>query len=163
VKSDLTAERLRALLDYDAETGTFTWRDGRWFGLAGKVAGVKTVAGYIKVGVDGRVYSAHRLAWLHVTGAWPAHQLDHIDGERGNNRLANLREATRTQNSWNKKRAKHSTTGFKGVWRSGAKWAATIRKNGRPVYLGTFETAEEAHAAYVTAAQEHFGEFARSA
>jgi hypothetical protein len=168
VKSDLTAERLRALLSYDPETGVFTRRVGRSGGRgrakAGQVAGFvrDRSKGYICICLDCRPYRAHRLAWLYMTGAWPTAQIDHIDGVRDNNRFANLREASNAENGWNGRRHKDSTSGFKGVTRAGTAWKAQIKVSGLFIYLGRFKTPEAAHAAYVAAAQEHFGEFARS-
>jgi hypothetical protein len=159
----ITAERLRELLAYDPTSGGFAWRvDRGGLAKAGQIAGSRNGIGYVNIRVDGRDYSAHRLAWLHVTGAWPAGQIDHINGVRDDNRIANLREATNAQNQWNRAH-QGSVSGFKGVkWcKIQRKWRAELRKDGRKIHLGRFATAEEAHAAYCAAASEHFGEFAR--
>jgi hypothetical protein len=159
----ITAERLRELLAYDPTSGGFAWRvDRGGLAKAGQIAGSRNGIGYVNIRVDGRDYSAHRLAWLHVTGAWPAGQIDHINGVRDDNRIANLREATNAQNQWNRAH-QGSVSGFKGVkWcKIQRKWRAELRKDGRKIHLGRFATVEEAHAAYCAAADEHFGEFAR--
>lgn len=161
----LTADRVRELLRYSPSTGEFHWRVmNSCRRPAGMLAGDKKKdSGYILIGVDCFRYRAHRLAWLYMTGKWPAHQVDHKDRDRSNNKWANLREATQQQNSANMQRP--SVTGVKGVIRSknGKRWIANIAVNGRTLYLGTFDTSQEASAAYTAAAREHFGEFAWAA
>jgi hypothetical protein len=168
--STFDVEELRQILSYDPKTGVFTWRVGSPRGgrqIAGNVAGNLGVEGYRHIRIKKRLYLAHRLAWLYVTGDWPGGDIDHKNGVPGDNRFANLREVTHAANMQNSKRRKHNTSGFKGVRLSAAKknkrWFATIQKDGRMVYLGTFPTPEEAHAAYRKAAEVHHGEFARFA
>jgi heme-degrading monooxygenase HmoA len=164
----LTAERLRELLAYDPAAGVFTWRvdvrGGAWV-KAGHVAGtIHSRDGYRQISICKVQHKAHRLAWLYVTGAWPSEQIDHVNGDRSDNRIANLREASAAGNARNARRRIDNVSGFKGAYeyRPG-KWRAYINKDGRRINLGTFATPEEAHAAYVAAAQEHHGEFARPA
>jgi hypothetical protein len=159
----ITAEKLRARLDYDPATGLFTWRENQRR-HSGKLAGTIGVRGYIQIMLDKRQYRAHRLAWLHVHGAWPATALDHINGIHDDNRIKNLRLATPSQNGANRVINGRSTSGFKGVsfQKDRSKWRAQIRVNWKPLYLGLFETAEDAHAAYLAAAKLHFGEYARA-
>jgi hypothetical protein len=162
----LTAERLRELLDYDQETGRLTNKVSRGASApAGQLAGSKFryPDGYPRVTINGKMYLAHRLAWLYVTGVWPVAQIDHINGVSDDNRFANLREASASENSRNSKLPTSNTSGFKGVCRHRKGWQATIRIDGRTVYLGMFKTPEAAHAAYCAAAREHHGEFARYA
>lgn len=149
----VTGERLRELLHYDPETGVFTWRVGGRRARLGEAAGCVETCGYLRITIDGRQYYAHRLAWLYVTGAWPADQLDHRDGDRTNNRFDNLREATHAENGQNRTTQKNNTSGFAGVhWHLGdRRWHARIRVGGRRVHLGSFDTPEEAHAAYIEA------------
>lgn len=163
-KPALTAERLRERLDYDAETGVFTWRLPPPFRRPGDIAGYLNKVGYWILHVDGARHLAHRLAWLYMTGEWPSAHIDHINRHTEDNRWANLREATRTENHANCKRYKNNRSGFKGVcyFRPKKKWFAQISINGKRPFLGYFNTPEEAHAAYVEAAQKYFGEFARS-
>jgi hypothetical protein len=157
----LNAERLRELLAYDPETGEFTNRGRRGnTGRAGKAAGSRNSRGYVTVSIGGYNYLAHRLAWIYVTGTWPVAEIDHINGDGADNRFANLREATRGENARNRAR-QNNTSGFKGVVGRGTRWEAKIYYDGREIYLGTFATPEEAHAAYAKAALEHHGEFAR--
>jgi hypothetical protein len=164
----LTQVRLKRLLHYDPETGVFTWLRGQP-GLRGCEAGGLWRGHnqtYWVIGIDGRQYRAHRLAFFYMTGRWPDPEADHDDADTLNNRWANLREATKSQNGQNKGRMPGNTSGFKGVtfvaWRG--VYQAQIRiAPGKRLWLGYFKTAEAAHAAYVAAAQEHHREFARVA
>jgi hypothetical protein len=159
----LTVERSRELLDYDPETGVFRWKCRRKRIEKGSTAGSIWKDGYCRVQIDRRSYAAHRLAWLHVYGYWPADQIDHINGVRDDNRFCNLRAATPRENVRNSKVHGDNKSGLKGVRRatSSRKWEAAIRINSTYVYLGRFDTAEDAHAAYCVAAIELHGKFAR--
>lgn len=111
----------------------------------------------------GRNHHVHRIIWFLVNGAWPKMHIDHIDGDKHNNRLSNLREASRSENNWNKGIYKSNTSGYKGVCfntKSG-RWQAQIKKHGVRKYLGLFDTPEAAADAYWIAAKEMHGEFAR--
>lgn len=148
----LTAQRLRELLAYDQETGAFTWIDNRPLNPIKGEAGRLHPEGYRTIKVEGRNYQAHRLAWLYVHGEWPTGQIDHVNRNRGDNRLANLRPVTNSENQQNTvARNRH---GLKGVhWnKSQEKWTAKIGLRNRRIYLGVFATKEEAHAAYCAAA-----------
>ena len=165
----LSAERLRTLMHYDADTGLFTWKVTRGGSRKKPTQCINGSNGYVVIRVDHRLYRAHRLAWLYVHGRWPVGEVDHINGIRHDNRIANLREATRTQNNGNSKMFVTNTSGFRGVVKDmgggriwTGRWRAQISKGDKCVSLGTFATKEEAHAAYLAAAQEHFGEFAPS-
>ena len=148
----LAAERLRELLDYDPTAGTFTWRQRRG-GKAtnGIEAGGRHRGNYRRIKVDGHRYLAHRLAWFYVHGVWPSVGIDHFDTDPSNNRFANLREATMSENRQNLRRAVRGSAGLLGTWRSGNKWCAAIKLHGKRIHLGTFATTEAAHAAYVSA------------
>lgn len=158
----LTADRLRELLDYDPLTGVFTRRMGIKGHAIDDPVGFYN-QGYHCAWIDGRPYRCHRMAWLYVYGRWPVAQLDHINGIRDDNRLANLREATNAENGRNSKRKKHNKSGFKGVsWHTPTrKWVAQIMFNKQYKYLGLYLTPEEAHQAYVEAAKKLHGEYAR--
>ena len=108
-KQELTAERLREVLAYDPDTGVFTWK-ARTSPFSrvnvGDVAGNLRRDGYIEICVDGRKHQSHRLAWLYVYGEWPADQIDHINGIRTDNRIANLREANNAENHHNLRKAR---------------------------------------------------------
>lgn len=152
-KIDITAELIRERLNYDADTGVFTWRtSSRVPSKVGRVAGSHDVRGYLQLRIGGNVLKLHRLVWLHVYGEWPRGQIDHINGVRDDNRLSNLRVVTHAINCQNKRAPLPSNkSGFLGVsWHAGA-WRATIVLNGKQYHLGRFKTPEEAHYAYLTA------------
>jgi len=154
-----TREEVLSRLHYDPESGAFTWR------RTGKPAGFRD-RGYIKIGfvIDGRsrARKAHRLAWLYVYGEWPKHEIDHINGVRHDNRIANLREATRSQNRFNVPKGKTNTSGYKGVFQEGegGKWIAKLVHKKKQCWLGRYATPELAALAYDKAAETVFGQFA---
>jgi hypothetical protein len=156
-KSSLTADRLRALLVYDADTGLFknrVTRNNR--AKAGDSPGYTTWNGYLSIALDGRGYQAHRLAWLYVHGTWPTQFIDHINGNRQDNRIANLRDVIPQVNRQNMRAPMPSNSaGLIGVTPVFNQWKAQIKLNGRQIYLGLFETPEAAHAAYVAAKRKH--------
>lgn len=149
---------------YDADTGVFTRLTSSRGWKAGQAAGYVCHVGYRRILVGRRQYLAHRLAWLYVYGYMPDY-VDHINGQRDDNRICNLRPATQSQNIANSKRATDNRSGFKGAsWNSkNQRWVGFIRINGVNKYLGQFDTAQEAHDAYMKAAIAAFGEFARAA
>lgn len=149
---ELTAEVLRELLDYNPETGVFFWRRSRGNGVkVGQLAGSMANNGYWQIAVQRRVYRAHRLAWLHYYGEWPS-AIDHINGVRVDNRIVNLRQADGNINEQNRVCA--------GAFRCRKKWQSRIRTNGgKREYLGTFDTREEAEAAYLAAKRQHHAGF----
>lgn len=155
----LTHERLRELLDYNERTGIFKRRTDNGRGMRiGDVAGSLHGSGYWFIYVDGRNYSAHRLAWLYVHGRWPAGDLDHKHGKEAGNGIDNLREATKQENMQNERAArKNNKCGLLGVhWRKDrGTWVAGIRVDGKLLRLGTFKTPEAAHAAYVAAKRKY--------
>jgi len=158
----VTFERVRELLDYDPATGAFTWRVAPSRSVkAGSRAGRINGHGYRRIKIDRRLYQASRLAWLYMTGAWPAGEIDHINRIRDDERIANLREATRREQEGNKGLQANNTSGNRGVYWHTQKWrwAAQIYTSGRNRHLGLFATKEDAAAAYDAAAREHFGEF----
>lgn len=163
----ITQARLKELLHYDPEMGVFTWINHyRRPDLIGTVAGSpQGPGGYIVIAVCGREYKAHRLAWLYVHGRWPVKYLDHANRLKQDNRIDNLREATRAQNEQNKGLRSSNTSGVTGVYWSIAakKWMAYIRVNEQSKYLGIYEDKGEAIAARRTAELRYFGEFASAA
>ena len=158
----ITANRLRAVLSYDPDTGIFRWLVGA---RRGRVAdSVDVTTGYHRIKVDGASYGANRLAWLYMSGEWPADQVDHRNTVRSDNRWDNLRAATGSQNKANGNRYSNNTSGIKGVSPSGRRnkpWSAVITKDGFTRRLGRYVTKEEADAAYRHAANHLHGEFAR--
>ena len=156
---ELTAERLRELLDYNPETGHFLWRKPPRHKIINGPAGSHW-GRYVNIGISQQIYGAHQLAWLYVYGEWPANDIDHIDGDGQNNRIANLRLATMSDNQCNRKKQKNNSTGFKGVFPKRKKFSAQIRKGKTRWCLGDFDTAEEAYRAYCETADRLHGEFA---
>lgn len=162
--TELTAERLRELLDYNPDTGVFMWRPRPRSGLTKDIlsrpAGRPNVkTGYLEIKVDYREYLASLLAWLYVTGEWPPEglEIDHRNRERLDNRWANLRLATKTEQAWNRHQPGKGATWIE----SRGKWKASIMVNRKQIFLGYFATEEEARAAYVEAVRKYHGEFAR--
>lgn len=160
--SNLTAKQLRELVYYCDGTGVFTSK------RSGKTLGGKTAQGYVAIGLNYKRYLAHRLAWLYVYGEWPKEQIDHINGNRADNRVENLRAASNAENQQNLVKAKKSnkSSGLLGAyWHCQNNcWKSQIKLNGKLYHLGQYNTAEEAHAAYLKAkASLHsFGTIARS-
>ena len=150
--SSLTQARLKELLCYDPETGVFTWNRN------GRRAGWRHRWGYRNVRVDGVTYAEHRLAWFYVHGWWPAADLDHINRVRDDNRLANLRPTTRSENCQNQPIRSTNRSGVTGVYYHSRvrKWVASISINKKQCHLGVFDTAEQAAAARKSAEQQHY-------
>jgi len=159
----LTAERLREVLDYDPERGVFTWLErGPGRSLSREPGGL-TPRGYRFIMIDGERIYAHTLAWLYVHGRWPAEHVNHKNGNLSDNRLCNLREATRAEISWSARPRRDSRSPLKGAQTFEGRWRSGIVINGKTIHLGLFDTPEEAHAAYCEAARLYHGAFARVA
>lgn len=146
----LTQARLKEVLAYNPDTGVFSWLIGQGKARVGKQAGC--VQRYRTINIDGKPYKAHRLAWLYVHGVWPEHQIDHINGEKDDNRISNLRDITMHGNMQNRYGLSRTVDLPTGVYRKSAnRYTASIS-------LGTFKTVEEAHDAYMAAKRYfHFG------
>jgi hypothetical protein len=136
---------LKELLDYNPETGVFIWKVANRRTKSGSVAGT-LCNGYVKIGIGGKHYSAHRLAWLYVYGIFPKKQIDHINQDRSDNRILNLREVSTIDNGRNRVMQKNNTSGITGVqWRkSRGKWVSVIKIAGELRYLGCFSVKEDA-------------------
>ncbi len=160
----ITQERLKEILTYDPESGSFVWKIKRrgMRARVGDLAGSVDKDGYWQISVDGHLYRAHRLAWLYMTGQWPELGIDHRDCDRTNNRWLNLREADHFQNVFN--RRGYSSSGFKGVsWdKVRQRWKSRITAHGRTYFLGYFDSAELAHLAFKSAVKSLHGEFAHT-
>lgn len=160
VERVVTAEVVKALLDYDGDTGTLTWkfRGREWFPtalsqhtfntrFAGKEAGrVNPSNGYHETSLFYRLYKSHRLIWLWMTGAWPEDFIDHINHDKGDNRWANLRAATKDENVKNVPLRADNITGIPGVsqYPKSGKWYSRIKSGGRVIHLGQFDSFEKA-------------------
>lgn len=167
----VTVEVLRELIDYNPDTGKMFWRhrDRKWFNgnhefprwntrYAGKECFNYVNAGYMRSKIFGKDYAAHRVAWALHHGAWPSGMIDHIDGDRHNNRASNLRVVSPTENSRNSSLGSKNTSGHLGVrleTRTG-KWIASITNDRRQIRLGSFAEKEAAVAAR-KAAEREFG------
>lgn len=169
----LTLDEARQIFDYNPETGDLIWKvtrlSYRGCVVPGAIAGTNS-HGYIAVTVNQRFYRAHRIVWLLMTGEWPPKtmDLDHINGDRSDNRWCNLRLATRSQNNWNKPVQANNPHGVSGVYqrtyRTGnTKWHARVYVDRKPILLGHFDTMEEAVAARKAAEIKYFGEFRHAA
>ena len=143
---------LKVVLDYDPESGVFQWAVGHR--LAGRVAGHKSWLGYVTINIDGKTYTAHRLAWFYVHGCWPRHQVDHINRNGYDNRIANLRDVPGWVNAQNRPSERLGRNGTRckhlpGAHRVLGAWVSRIHSRRNIYELGTFESEEEAHLMYL--------------
>lgn len=157
---ELTQEGLKELLNYDPLSGVFTWKvKCSRSAEAGSKAGYLRTDGYILIGINGRKFLAHRLAWLYMTSISPKLYIDHINRIKDDNRFVNLRAASNAQNQANTNRRFSNTTGFKGTHKVGSKYKAQIKVGDKVIYLGSYLTPELAHAAYCVKAKQIHGEY----
>lgn len=151
---------------YDPEAGTFTRlakANVRGKGRIGDLVGSMHSGGYLEMQIDGRRMFGHQAAWLLMTGEWPTFQIDHINGDRSDNRWSNLRRSTQQQNSANMKRRSNNKSGYKGVVRTpNGKWAAFIHVKRKTHALGTYDCPRVAHRAYIMASRFAWGNYARA-
>lgn len=144
---NLTAAEVKSSLSYDPETGVFT----RLVGRGAKVVGTPTDSGHLLIWVCGRLYKAHRLAWLVMTGVWPECEIDHINRNPADNRWVNLREATRADNVRNRTNFARKHNLPRGVTINRGRYRAQAKIDGVQTYLGYFDAPEQAHEAYLAA------------
>jgi hypothetical protein len=166
----MTADETRSFVSYCPETGIFRWLprvnpspeswNSTW---AGKIAGTTNDRGYRTICINQIDYFAHRLAWVIMTNKWPTADIDHINMIKADNRWENLREATRTENFYNRHVRRDCVSGLKGAHKyKGRKlWGSAILIGGKKVSLGNFSCPAAAHFAYAIAASEAYGKFAR--
>lgn len=160
-KKPLTLERLNELLKYDEETGVFTWKNRTSKKLnSNKIAGSLTSKGYRSITIDGYHYYASHLVILLNTGKLPLTEVDHIDGNRSNNRRDNLRVVSRSQNLFNKKKIRKQTNPElpRGVSKYNGKFFAQLGKDGKNNYAGYYDTVDEARAAYLNLVKKLYGD-----
>jgi hypothetical protein len=146
----INQSELKEIMHYDPGTGIFRWKVTVSRNVkAGSIAGSRRSDGYWRVPYKGKIYSAHRLAWFYVHGVFPPDQVDHINHQRDDNRIANLRLATNTENGRNRSLSTNNTSGVTGVYweKREGKWRATIKANGKRIHLGCFYNIECAIAA----------------
>jgi hypothetical protein len=157
-KMMVTQDRLKELLEYDCGSGNLFWRESRKRIVAGAVAGAVLKDGYVCIRLDGVRYIAQKLIWLYTTGAFPTKEIDHINRDRADNRLVNLREVTHAENMQNRSYTCRSISKMKGVtlYARTGKWRAQICVNGNAKHLGYFRSKEDASAAYTKAADLFF-------
>lgn len=158
----ITTSLVRRLLDYDPETGIFRWKRTTSNVRKNSVAGTKDKNDYIRIQICGILYSAHRLAWLYVTGKWPVKEIDHKNRIRHDNRFDNLRNAGRKGNNRNRSVARNNNSGIAGVYFYKARntWRARIKISGLSYCLGYYSTKDEAVAKRRIAELIFFGDFA---
>jgi hypothetical protein len=165
MKTNIDIEEVRRLLTYDAEIGIWSWRiDRGGTARAGTRAGSRYTHGYRLIGIGGMLWLEHRLAWLYTYGHLPLGDVDHINGIKDDNRISNLREATRVQNTMNQGRRSNNTSGHTGVswYKATQEWQVQIRANHNSIYLGRYVRLEDAVAARKAAENKYQGEFARN-
>lgn len=163
----LSHDFLRSIIAYCPETGIFKWREKRGVnGRSDRHAGYVMANGYRVIRVDYSKFLAHRLAWFYMHSEWPEEEIDHINLVKDDNRITNLREASRAGNCRNVGIKKHNKLGVKGVHRHSQcrnRFVANITINAKTTYLGIFDTAEDAHQAYAEASIKHHGTFGKVA
>lgn len=141
----ITAERLREVLSYDKESGLFFWRGKTCRKVVvGKMAGALCSGGYIRIRIDGILYAAHRLAWLYEYGAFPEKHIDHINRDRTDNRILNLRQCVDFENGQNRDKGKNNTSGHLGVSKRNGRWVAQIMFKRKQIHLGVYDRIEDA-------------------
>lgn len=156
----LTRAQVVQVLDYDANTGIFVWKQRNTRGprLEGKLAGYLLASGYRLIRIHGKKYYAHRLAWLIHSGEWPKWDIDHINGNPSDNRICNLRDVTTALNLQNQRKAtmQNKSSGLLGVTRgnSDSTWVAQIKTNGKSIRIGIYSCKFEAHEAYKKSKRE---------
>jgi len=149
---EITQEILREMFSYCEKTGLFTWKIKPSKAVKiGDIAGcVEKRIGYNTIGIKGKVYKSHRLIWLYIYGEWPYGQIDHINGNKSDNRICNLRDVSQNGNAQNiKKPNARNKSGYLGVIRFQNKWRASITINSKTKWIGDYECPEEAHQAYL--------------
>lgn len=159
----LDVKTISDFLDYNPESGVFVWKVKTRARNIGDVAGNTNWRGYTSIWINGEQYYAHRMAWAICNGAWPSCDIDHINEDKSDNRICNLRIASRSQNMFNRGKNKNNTSGFKGVsfCKDTGRWMAQMSIYGKSLKIGRFDTKEEASRAYFEKAKELRGEFAK--
>lgn len=158
----ISIEMLNDYFSYNRDSGVLTWKKRTSNRVkVGDIAGSETKTGYLHVGFMGVDIKVHRIVWAIENGKWPEMYIDHIDGNRLNNKINNLREATSNQNAWNMRRPSHNTSGIKGVGfcKQTGKYTAWIWINNKKMWLGRHNTKDDAYNAYASEAKKLFGDY----
>ena len=146
----ITQKELKELLEYDENTGVFTWLcDSGSKKVKNKIAGNINNKQYVVIKINRKNYKAHRLAWLYINGEWPKNQIDHINGIRDDNRIINLRNVTKRENQQNRKEHRKGNLVGATFNKTANKWQSQIQINGKQKFLGLYNTELEAHEAYL--------------
>lgn len=159
-RGEPTQSQVKKLLEYNPDTGLFTCKIKRMRLDPGMIAGGKRKDGYVVIYLQGKQYYAHRLAWLYMTGKFPKEDLDHINMNPSDNRWINLREASRSQNNYNRKVQRNNKIGYKGVYKHREnQYKATAWINKKRTNIGSYRTPEEASEAYQNFVKDKHKEF----
>jgi hypothetical protein len=158
----ITQEELKELLNYNSETGVFTWKvsPARQV-FSGDIAGTKRKDGYIQIKVKNKLILSHRLAWIYMYGYLPKY-IDHINGQRDDNRIINIREVSNQQNSLNSKISKNNTSGIKGVYwdKSRNKWTVRLSIDGKCKFFKRFDDIDLAKLVIEEVRNKYHGKYA---
>ena len=151
----ITQEFLKSIVEYDKETGLFSKKNGEKFGFKD--------SDYLRAQIGGKNYYLHRLAWLYEYGSFPKLHLDHVNGNKMDNRICNLREATRSQNLCNVAKTKRNTSGVKNVsfHKQSKKWRVVVSVEGKNKSFGLYDDIEMAELVAIEAKHKYHGNFAR--
>lgn len=153
----VTQLELKEQLNYDPDTGIFIWKVAKQNIKIGNIAGVfDKFNGYIRIGINGKYYLAHRLAWLYMYNTWPKNHIDHINGIRNDNRIENLRDVTRRENQQNQNKHRKGHLIGTHYKKTHNKWLACISVNKKLIHLGYYNTQLEAHEAYLNKLKENY-------
>ena len=162
VKRIPTQDELKALMHYDPETGVFTHLQSRGKGRAGQTVGKVNVHGYVEMRVFNRLFGAHQLAFIYMTDRYPQRPMtvDHINGDKTDNRWCNLRIADYYGQSWNTGPHKTNKSGLKGAWpcKTTGRWISMLEMDRKRIWIGRFDTAEDAHKAWINTARNLRGD-----
>jgi hypothetical protein len=156
LRAAISKEDVEALLHYKKEDGTFVWKSRHGSRKANSHAGYLEDGGYLVIKIHGRQYKAHRLAWLLEYGTFPLNSIDHVNGNKVDNRICNLKDVSHSTNILNQSKPRiDNKSGFLGVSPNGSGWRAELKVGGKKRNFGTYPTPEQAHAAYMAAKRKH--------
>ncbi len=158
-----TTEEIKENIHYDPDTGEFTWAVSKGKMFKGVPAGTSRADGYRSITINRSRHLAHRMAWVITHGEWPVGVIDHINGDPSDNRIANLRAATHSENMRNARKSCRNTSGHKGVaWdRRSRRWRVKLNSEGKDKHIGVYRNIADAVAAYAVASRRYHGEFSR--